>query len=687
MEKGNLEIFKSSYGYYNFRISDGKPSEELVNYLKESGYRWSRNKNCWYPATSEAKEANLHGDFVADLQERFFSVQELRASGERGDEADKALQNDERTVQLEALIAELRELRRLDLEKIARLESELTQQRESAEEADRAAEQALLDDEAEWERENTLTDEEEAELISKNENHENTGELELSPKELSVAKSVLPSAQYVTTLRLSHGAEGNFFKQKIKDIAKAVENAPKIGETDGMEQHPIVLRYFHPTGGETLVCEIGENGEAFGFQCLNGDYEMAEWGNIDLNEIKNIPGMEMDYHVEEGMTVERWLYQERPAMYPQYAKFAENKTEGQKSSDITFALYQVKESADDVTSEEEIRAVQYVGYKELKHSHHDVKRERYNKVYESTLSKFGIKGNIDDKEVAEMIAERIFNDFNTKIPDDFHGHSLSVSDVIVMEQNGRKIPFFVDGFGFVSDAIGLEQFIEDDIELSQKLENERNSSEPVKISPVTLDWERVGTRDEFINRDFALSGGRTDDTSALSRVARRINDTNNWNDDFIPVVFANAESEVTGVKLYDKDFFNNPAQRIRNEFQFSGIEAGAVRAFPVVTEALSQKVGEVGMMLLEGRMKELVRQNAFTDAALPASTVVEKYGMKSGIPLFDTHGAGAKNPEVQATWETRINPDLFPQERTARQTEPLQIQQKPPLKKAVGMEY
>lgn len=135
-------------------------------------------------------------------------------------------------------------------------------------------------------------------------------EIEVTPEELSAAKSVLPLAQYLTTLRFTQGEEGEFFKQKIKDIAKAVENAPKIGETDGLTEHPIVLKYFHPTGTEVLVSEIGKNGEAFGFQCINGDWEMAEWGYFDLNEIRNIPDMEVDYHIENEISVERYLQNE-----------------------------------------------------------------------------------------------------------------------------------------------------------------------------------------------------------------------------------------------------------------------------------------------------------------------------------------------------------------------------------------
>lgn len=145
----------------------------------------------------------------------------------------------------------------------------------------------------------------------------------LSIEELSLAKSVIPEQQFITTLSLSKGEEGDFFKQKIKDIANAVSKAPKLYETDGAEQHALLFRYFHPAGTESLVCEIGEDGEAFGFQCINGDYINAEWGYIDLNELKKNPEMQLDYHVPKGMSIERWLYKEQPDMYLDYAKFAE----------------------------------------------------------------------------------------------------------------------------------------------------------------------------------------------------------------------------------------------------------------------------------------------------------------------------------------------------------------------------
>lgn len=364
-----LEAFKSSFGYWNFRTNNGKPTEEMVAYLKKNGYRWSKNNGCWYPATSEAKENNLHGDFAAEIQRKFDEertalernrrelpsdiIEQLVDSAtnrELGKERVAAVANSikanaaaERTVLLEKLVEKLREQIRLDQEKIQRYEAELAER--GGEEEAAMAEQEQIVAEAEWEKENALTEEEERAVIEKHaEPHverktQTEDALALSPEELAAARSVMPDAQYRTTLNLSQGEEREFFIGKLKSLAAAVNNAPKIGDGDGAKEHPIVFRYFHPTGTETLVTEIGADGEAYGFQCLNGDYEMAEWGYLDLNEIKGIRMMEIDYHVPEGMTVEKWLYKNHPEEFPQYAENTKAKVPEENQMEESNALY------------------------------------------------------------------------------------------------------------------------------------------------------------------------------------------------------------------------------------------------------------------------------------------------------------------------------------------------------------
>lgn len=52
--------------------------------------------------------------------------------------------------------------------------------------------------------------------------------------------------------------------------------------------------------------------------------------------------------------------------------------------------------------------------------------------------------------------EAIYEKFNIAHPEDYRGHSLSVSDIVVLHQNGENSAHFVDSFGFT----GLPDFMQ-----------------------------------------------------------------------------------------------------------------------------------------------------------------------------------------------------------------------------------
>ena len=64
-----------------------------------------------------------------------------------------------------------------------------------------------------------------------------------------------------------------------------------------------------------------------------------------------------------------------------------------------------------------------------------VKPENYELVYEAPLT---TKDNL----------ESIYTRFNVDRPADFTGHSLSVSDIVVLHQNGKDTAHYCDRFGF-----------------------------------------------------------------------------------------------------------------------------------------------------------------------------------------------------------------------------------------------
>ena len=152
-------------------------------------------------------------------------------------------------------------------------------------------------------------------------------------------------------------------------------------------------------------------------------------------------------------------------------------------------------------------------------------------------------------------------------------------------------------------------------------------------------------------------------TSALKEVAKKINDTENWNDDFIPVVFTNADRSITGVQYYSKNFFENESDKIRNEFQFAAMEAGAIGAFPVITDALWNKIPAENRSDFEALMKAHVMNDAFTDVAIDKTTITEKYDIEAGKNYYSFYRDQSDHKvDVVSTWTPEVNPTLFPPE-------------------------
>jgi hypothetical protein len=65
----------------------------------------------------------------------------------------------------------------------------------------------------------------------------------------------------------------------------------------------------------------------------------------------------------------------------------------------------------------------------------------YEERYEMEFESFDDKTNIE-------ICETIFYVFNMRTPEDFTGHSLSISDIIELNRNGGKQFYYCDVCGF-----------------------------------------------------------------------------------------------------------------------------------------------------------------------------------------------------------------------------------------------
>lgn len=94
-----------------------------------------------------------------------------------------------------------------------------------------------------------------------------------------------------------------------------------------------------------------------------------------------------------------------------------------------YSLYQIKFEG------ENVRDFAFRSYDELQKDNLNVDAENYSCVY---------SGRLEEGQSLDDIYER----FNLRRPLDFLGHSLSVSDVIVVNKDGNEQAYYVDSFGF-----------------------------------------------------------------------------------------------------------------------------------------------------------------------------------------------------------------------------------------------
>ena len=111
-----------------------------------------------------------------------------------------------------------------------------------------------------------------------------------------------------------------------------------------------------------------------------------------------------------------------------------------------------------------------------------IKPENYELIYVGNLSE------LQEQTEGEML-EAIYEKFNIDHPEDYRGHSLSVSDIVVLHQNGKNSAHFVDSFGFtgLSDFMQtLEGVKEQEAEIDTSGQDVQKS-EPEKQEPETSD--------------------------------------------------------------------------------------------------------------------------------------------------------------------------------------------------------
>ncbi len=230
-------------------------------------------------------------------------------------------------------------------------------------------------------------------------------------------------------------------KLLTKALEKKFEKYPLYSQDGKGGDAKVIAKFFSPVGAATwLITEGSKEAEGteyedytmFGF-CNLGDNEMAELGYVSLNELQSI---KLPY----GLTIERDRYYDnldinlRDACQQEFGFVPDILCEK-----IEVDVLQLK-------SNEENRFKAYSGLDELKNMNLSVSAYDYKSVYQV------IEDYTDEmKADVSNYLEELFTRFNTgKQPVGYEGHSLSVSDVIVLRNKSDNITraFYCDTFGF-----------------------------------------------------------------------------------------------------------------------------------------------------------------------------------------------------------------------------------------------
>ncbi|KSV58171.1 hypothetical protein ASU35_13915 [Acetivibrio ethanolgignens] len=187
-------------------------------------------------------------------------------------------------------------------------------------------------------------------------------------------------------------------------------------------------------------------------------------------------------------------------------------------SEDRFGIYQLKDT-------EEARDIHFMGMDYLESKGIAVTKENYDLIYTAPL-----------EEGTSL--EDIYTRFNIAHPADFRGHSLSVSDVVVLHQNGENTSHYVDSFGYrevpeFTKKLMAEHtkeqatVIDETTEILSEIAQEHANDEPDRGNEVFLvnynEWREVSTLD-FEQNYFAIGDPYADGDFRLLHLQNQIKD-------------------------------------------------------------------------------------------------------------------------------------------------------------------
>ena len=172
----------------------------------------------------------------------------------------------------------------------------------------------------------------------------------------------------------------------------------------------------------------------------------------------------------------------------------------------TFSIYQLKQG-------DETRDFRFEPYDRLQAAGNTVDKANYELVYSAELT-------------PGTSLEDIYTRFNIDHPKDFKGHSLSVSDVVVLHQNGQDTAHYVDSFGYKEVPEFLQeqrQLTPDELETGETIKTPRGTFYVTDMSREQMEAAGYGFHHQSDDGKYLIMGNGTRAFAIAAEQAQREN--------------------------------------------------------------------------------------------------------------------------------------------------------------------
>ena len=345
--------------------------------------------------------------------------------------------------------------------------------------------------------------------------------------------------------------------------------------------------------------------------------------DTDVAEIHNaFYGTDLEFEIEKelGITwVESINYEDGSVITPEMAR----KEQLLYASTDKYGIYQLKPNL-------ELDSLRFEGTESLKRmgitkdNFDAIKPENYTLLYVGELSEL-------QKETQGATLEAIFEKFNLDHPEDFRGHSLSVSEIVVLHQNGQNTAHFVDSFGYTE----IPDFLRE--QTPEKEEMQDTSGHNVQKTEPEIDGDEIidlGDETEQVLAEMKKTLESEQETELAFSIADR----------FISIqeVEGGYDYSIMGAdyKEIDGGIYDNPDVTIR-EALHDILED--LKSQPDYNGAKGniQREDELIPMDYDGLMEKAEEANRIIPESTPSSVVAD-FRAKTG-ELF--HDISEMNPE------------------------------------------